>query len=67
MSQRPSFLAEGTAAGLMFLSAPLAGYFLGKWLGEWLHLGTWPAWVGGAAGLGAAFVHLFRLVNRISR
>jgi hypothetical protein len=67
LSDRPSFLAEGTAAGLMFLSAPLLGYFLGKWLGQWLHLGMWPAWVGGAAGLAAAFVHLLRLVNRISR
>ena len=30
---RPSLLAEGSAAGLMFLAGPAAGYFLGKWLG----------------------------------
>jgi hypothetical protein len=55
------------AAGLLFLTSPLAGYFLGKWVGEWLGWGPAPAWVGGVLGLAAAFAHLFRLVNRITR
>ena len=64
---RASFLAEGTSAGLLFLASPLAGYFLGKWLGAATGLGTAPAWIGGVLGLGGAFVHLFRLVARITR
>jgi hypothetical protein len=60
-------VAEGTAAGLMFLAAPAAGYFLGKWLGEWLGLGPVPAWAGAVLGLVAAFLHLLRLVARVSR
>jgi len=67
MTARPSLLAEGTAAGLAFLASPVAGYFLGKWLGEWAGLGLAPAWIGAALGLAGAFVHLFRLVARITR
>lgn len=64
---RPSFLAEGTAAGLLFLASPGAGYFLGKWAGQWLGLESVLAWIGAGLGLAGAFVHLFRLVARISR
>ncbi len=67
MAARPSFLGEGLAAGLTFLASPVAGYFLGKWFGQWAGLGSAPAWVGAALGLGAAFLHLFRLVDRITR
>ncbi len=66
-ANRASYLAEGTAAGLLFLAGPVAGYFLGKWLSEWLGLGPTPAWIGGGLGLLGAFLHLFRLVARISR
>jgi hypothetical protein len=66
-ANRASFLAEGTAAGLLFLAAPAAGYFLGKWAERWLGLGSVPAWIGAGLGLAGAFVHLFRLVARISR
>jgi hypothetical protein len=64
---RSPFLAEGMTAGLLFLASPLAGYFLGKWLGQATGLGPAPAWIGGVLGLAAAFVHLFRLVARITR
>jgi hypothetical protein len=67
VSPRSSLLAEGTTAGFLFLTSPLAGYFLGKWLGQATGLGMAPAWIGGALGLAGAFVHLFRLVNRITR
>ena len=64
---RPAFLGEALSAGLLFLCGPVAGYFLGKWLGDLLGLGRVPAWIGAALGLAAAFVHLFRLTARMSR
>jgi ABC-type xylose transport system permease subunit len=67
-SSRSSFLAEGTTAGILFLACPVAGYLLGKWVGEWLGLGPVPSWVGALLGLAcASFRHLFRLVARVSR
>ena len=66
-SSRYALVAEATTAGLLFLLAPLAGYFLGKWLGQWLHLGPAPSWVGAALGLVSAFVNLIRLTGRTSR
>jgi hypothetical protein len=51
----------------MFLASPVAGYFLGKWLGGALGIGRTPAYVGAALGLAAAFLHLLRLVARVSR
>ena len=67
MTERPraSLLAEGTSAGLLFLASPVAGYFLGKWVGGLLGLGPVPSWIGAALGLAGAFVHLFRLAARI--
>jgi hypothetical protein len=66
-SSRYALVAEATTAGLMFLLAPLAGYFLGKWIGRWLHLGPVPSYAGAALGLVSAFVHLIRLTGRSSR
>jgi positive regulator of sigma E activity len=67
MSSRYQLIAEGSAAGMLFLLSPLAGYFLGKWLGQTLGVGMVPAYVGGALGLVAAFLNLMRLVERASR
>jgi hypothetical protein len=67
MPSRYQLVAEGSAAGLMFLISPLAGYFLGKWLGQALGLGIILAYVGAGLGLVAAFLNLLRLVNRASR
>jgi hypothetical protein len=64
---RYGLVAEGSTAGLMFLASPVAGYFLGKWLGEWAGLGRVPAYAGVVLGLFAAFRNLLRLVARISR
>jgi Putative F0F1-ATPase subunit Ca2+/Mg2+ transporter len=66
-NSRYALVAEATTAGLMFVLAPAAGYFLGKWAGEWLHIGPVPAYVGVALGLVSAFVHLIRLTNRSTR
>jgi hypothetical protein len=45
----------------------VAGWFLGKWLGDAAGLGRVPAWIGAALGLVSAFVHLFRLTSRMSK
>ena len=66
-SSRYALVAEATSAGLMFLLAPVAGYFLGKWTGQWLHLGPVPSWAGAALGLVSAFVNLIRLTSRTTR
>ncbi|HEY1252408.1 MAG TPA: AtpZ/AtpI family protein [Thermoanaerobaculia bacterium] len=63
-NSRYALVAEATTAGLMFLLGPAAGYFLGKWIGTWLHVGPIPSYVGAALGLVSAFVHLIRLTNR---
>ena len=64
---RYQFIAEATTAGLLFLLTPVAGYFLGKWVGEWLGIGRVLAYLGAAVGLVSAFVNLLRLVGRTSR
>lgn len=64
---RYALIAEATTAGLLFLLGPVAGYFLGKWIGEAVGLGRMPAWVGAALGLVAAFLHLMRLTGRASQ
>jgi hypothetical protein len=64
---RYALIAEATSAGLLFLLGPVAGWFLGKWIGSALGLGRIPAYAGVALGLVAAFVHLVRLTSRTSR
>lgn len=66
MSSRYRLIAEGSTAGLLFLISPLAGYLLGKWLGQLLHAGLWPAYGGAVLGLVAAFWNLLKLVNRVT-
>ena len=64
---RYALVAEATSAGLLFLLGPVAGYLLGRWLGDLLHLGRVPAWAGAVLGLVFAFIHLVRLTGRVSR
>ncbi len=66
-NSRYALVAEATTAGLMFLLGPAAGYFLGKWIGGWLHLGPVPSYVGAALGLVSAFLHLIRLTSRSTK
>jgi hypothetical protein len=67
MASRYQLIAEGSAAGLLFLLAPVSGYFLGKWLGREIGLGLALAYAGAGLGLVAAFMNLLRLVSRASR
>lgn len=64
---RYALTAEAMSAGLLFLLAPAAGYFLGKWLGDAVGVGRVPEWIGAALGLASAFVNLVRLTSRASR
>jgi positive regulator of sigma E activity len=64
---RAAAIAEGTAAGMMFLAGPLGGFFLGRWAGRVVGGGDLLAWIGGALGLAAAFANFFGLARRISR
>jgi positive regulator of sigma E activity len=66
MAPRYQLIAEGSAAGLLFLLSPLCGYFLGKWLGQLLGWGSVLGYAGAILGLVAAFLHLFKLVARVS-
>jgi F0F1-type ATP synthase assembly protein I len=66
-SSRASAIAEGTSAGLLFLAAPVAGYFLGRWIERLAGLEDWLAWTGGVLGLAAAFTNFFRLAGRLNR
>ena len=66
-SSRYALAAQATTAGLLFLLVPVAGYFLGKWIGEWLGLGRILSWIGAVLGLVSAFVNLVRLTSRSSR
>jgi len=62
---RYSLAAEGSAVGLFFPIAIVAGYFVGKWVGGWLHLGEWVALTGAGLGVVAAFVNLWRFLKRL--
>lgn len=64
---RYALVAEATSAGLLFLFGPAAGWFLGKWIGGALGIGSVPGYIGAALGLAGAFVHLVRLTSRASR
>jgi hypothetical protein len=67
LTPRPAFLGEALSAGLLFLCGPVAGWFLGQWLGDLAGVGRVPAWIGAVLGLVSAFVHLFRLTSRMSK
>lgn len=62
---RYTLVAEGTAAGLFFPVAIVAGYLLGHWFGGALSLGTLPELVGAALGALAAFLNLWRFLRRM--
>ena len=66
-SSRYAMIAEGSAAGLLFLVSPVCGYFFGRAVGRWLGLGMFLAYTGAVLGMAAAFVNLLRLVARVSR
>lgn len=64
---RYSVLAEASVAGILFPASLVAGYLLGKWIGQWLGLGQTPAFVGAGLGAAAGFWNLYRLLRRMER
>ncbi|HKF43880.1 MAG TPA: AtpZ/AtpI family protein, partial [Thermoanaerobaculia bacterium] len=64
---RYALAAEGSAVGLLFPLAIVAGYFAGKWIGAWLHLGEWAALAGAGLGVAAAFLNLWQFLARLER
>ncbi len=66
-SPRYALIAEGSAVGIFFPVAIVAGYLTGRWLGRWLGLGEVAAFLGAGLGVAAAFVNLWRFVKRLER
>ena len=59
--------AEGSAVGIFFPVAIVAGYLAGKWLGRWWGLGEAVALAGAGLGVAAAFLNLWRFLRRLER
>jgi putative F0F1-ATPase subunit (Ca2+/Mg2+ transporter) len=64
---RYALVAEGSAVGLFFPLAIVAGYLAGKWVGRWLDWGEPAALIGAGLGVAAAFVNLWRYLKRLER
>jgi positive regulator of sigma E activity len=60
-------VAEGSAVGIFFPVAIVAGYLMGKWLGRALGLGEAAALAGAGLGVAAAFLNLWRFLRRLDR
>ena len=66
-SPRYALVAEGSAVGIFFPVAIVAGYFVGKWIGQALGLGEAAALVGAGLGVVAAFLNLWRFLRRLEQ
>ena len=64
---RYALVAEGSAVGIFFPVAIVAGYLFGRWLGRWLGVGEIAAFFGAGLGAAAAFANLWRFVKRQER
>lgn len=62
---RYALAAEGSAVGLFFPVAIVAGYLVGKWIGRWLSIGEAAALLGAGLGVVAAFLNLWRFLKRL--
>jgi hypothetical protein len=60
-------IAEGSAVGIFFPVAIVAGYFVGKWIGQALGLGEAAALAGAGLGVAAAFLNLWRFLRRLEQ
>ena len=64
---RYALAAEGSAVGIFFPVAIVAGYFVGTWLGRALGLPEAAALVGAGLGVAAAFLNLWRFLRRLEQ
>jgi positive regulator of sigma E activity len=60
-------VAEGSAVGIFFPVAIVAGYTIGKWIGGSLGAGEPAALIGAALGVAAAFLNLWRFLRRLEQ
>jgi positive regulator of sigma E activity len=60
-------VAEGSAVGIFFPVAIVAGYFAGKWIGGALGAGEAAALIGAGLGVAAAFLNLWRFLRRLEQ
>ena len=67
MGSRYGSIAEGSAVGIFFPVAIVAGYLIGKWVGRGLGLGEAAALAGAGLGVAAAFLNLWRFLRRLER
>jgi hypothetical protein len=67
MGSRYGSIAEGSAVGIFFPVAIVAGYLMGKWVGGGLGLGEAAGLVGAGLGVAAAFLNLWRFLRRLER
>ena len=67
MASRYGTIAEGSAVGIFFPVAIVAGYLAGKWLGRWLGHEEVAALIGAGLGVVAAFMNLWRFVRRLEQ
>jgi positive regulator of sigma E activity len=67
MRSRYAAIAEGSAIGIFFPVAIVAGYLAGKWLGRLLGLGEAVALAGAGLGVAAAFLNLLRFLRRLEQ
>jgi positive regulator of sigma E activity len=65
--RRYALVAEGSAVGILFPVAIVAGYLAGKWIGRALGLGEGAALVGAGLGVAAAFLNLWRFLRRLEQ
>ena len=66
-SPRYALAAEGSAVGIFFPVAIVAGYFVGKWIGRALGLPEAAALAGAGLGVVAAFLNLWRFLKRLEQ
>jgi positive regulator of sigma E activity len=64
---RYALAAEGSAVGIFFPVAIVAGYLAGKWIGQALGAGEAAALAGAGLGVAAAFLNLWRFLRRLEQ
>jgi positive regulator of sigma E activity len=64
---RFALVAEGSAVGIFFPVAIVAGYLAGKWIGRALGAGEAAALIGAGLGVIAAFLNLWRFLRRLEQ
>jgi positive regulator of sigma E activity len=65
--RRYALAAQGSAVGIFFPVAIVAGYLAGKWIGRAIGAGEAAALIGSGLGVAAAFLNLWRFLRRLEQ